>query len=178
MRTQAFLVKDKGGWRVPRIGERCCRRPALAATLRAIAEEGVAGMYAADKVASMVTELNDAGGTFLEEDFHEVTCLIVRWVVVAYSVSLMVAVATFKPVEGAELGPYVPATCVGYPATLAFIGEISVSKVCLVPSLSVPRRPTATRQPVARHCQMAFSGRLGCRLSRISPSPSRRTCGA
>ena len=57
--TETFFILDEGVWRLPNVGEPCCRRPALAKTLERAAEEGVEHMY------------NTEWGDALIQDIHE-----------------------------------------------------------------------------------------------------------
>ena len=55
--ARAFLV----GGRPPRVGERCCARPALADTLDAVAVKGPAALYV-DRAEALAADARAAGG--------------------------------------------------------------------------------------------------------------------
>ncbi len=61
---EAFLIQDKvdGSWRLPAVGELCCRRPKLARTLRGIAKKGSAYLYTDEMAQVMAKEIQAAGG--------------------------------------------------------------------------------------------------------------------
>lgn len=64
----AFLIKVGSEWRAPRVGELCCRRPQLAATLERIAREGVDWVYAQPTAEVLAAEIQAAGGIITADD--------------------------------------------------------------------------------------------------------------
>ena len=65
----AFLVPGGRGQpaRPPRVGEKCCARPALADTLTAVGQHGPAALYT-DRAAALAADVRAAGGVLSEED--------------------------------------------------------------------------------------------------------------
>eukprot|EP00879_Flechtneria_rotunda_P013855 GHRR01014471.1.p1 GENE.GHRR01014471.1~~GHRR01014471.1.p1 ORF type:complete len:716 (+),score=228.03 GHRR01014471.1:397-2544(+) len=60
---EAFFIKGSNGrWRLPRVGELCCKRPKLADTLDTIAEKGPGYLSSPSIAAAMAAELSAAGG--------------------------------------------------------------------------------------------------------------------
>ncbi|GLC51597.1 hypothetical protein PLESTB_000519700 [Pleodorina starrii] len=70
--AEAFLIREPrtGSYRPPRVGELCCRRPALAATLDAVAKYGVSWLYEPERLRTMAAEIQEAGGILTAEDFQ------------------------------------------------------------------------------------------------------------
>ena len=54
---ETFLIPDNGIWRLPDIGEVCCKRPALASTLVRIAETSVEEVYSSDWGDDLVDDI-------------------------------------------------------------------------------------------------------------------------
>ncbi|KAF8065580.1 GGT2 [Scenedesmus sp. PABB004] len=68
---EAFMVPTPGGgWRLPRVGELCCKRPRLADTLDKIAAEGPAYLNRPDVAAAMAAEIAAAGGIVSAADLQ------------------------------------------------------------------------------------------------------------
>lgn len=65
--TLMKIYAPKG--RAPEPGEECCRRPEFARFLRRVAEEGPEFMYQEKMAATLVKEINAAGGNFTIDDF-------------------------------------------------------------------------------------------------------------
>lgn len=59
---EAFLVRDGRLWRPPHVNETCCRRPQLAALLRAAAQHGADVMHEGELAASLAADIQAAGG--------------------------------------------------------------------------------------------------------------------
>lgn len=77
--AQAFLVQDADGTRrPPHVGEHCCKRPALAATLRAVADQGPDVLYRGPMAATLVDELNAHGGAFTLDDLRQAEVEVVE----------------------------------------------------------------------------------------------------
>ena len=67
----AFLIRDPSapsGWRAPAPGERCCRRPALAAALEAVAARGAGWLYSPEVAETLANEIQAAGGVVTKDD--------------------------------------------------------------------------------------------------------------
>ncbi|KAG2494187.1 hypothetical protein HYH03_007545 [Edaphochlamys debaryana] len=71
--AEAFLVRDAatGRYRAPFVGELCCRRPALAATLNAVAKYGVDWLYAPERLEALAREVREAGGVMTAQDLQD-----------------------------------------------------------------------------------------------------------
>lgn len=77
--AEAFLVQDADGTRrPPHVGEHCCKRPALAATLRAVADQGPDVLYRGPMAATLVDELNAHGGAFTLDDLRQAEVEVVE----------------------------------------------------------------------------------------------------
>lgn len=75
----AFLIRNgTASWRAPAPGERCCARPALAATLDKIAEQGPGWLYSQAVAGQMAAEIQKAGGVMTQADLTGVKARIVR----------------------------------------------------------------------------------------------------
>ena len=58
-------------WRPPRVGERCCYRPALADTLDAVGKEGaLKAFYRSERAAQIAEDVRKAGGVLAAEDLN------------------------------------------------------------------------------------------------------------
>ncbi len=71
----AFFVRDGGAWRAPRVNETCCRRPALAALLRAVAERGPDALYV-ERGAALAADIAAAGGVVTAADLAAARALV------------------------------------------------------------------------------------------------------
>jgi gamma-glutamyltranspeptidase len=61
--------EEARNWRPPRVGERCCSRPALADTLDAVGREGASrGFYRSERAAQVAEDVRRAGGVLSAED--------------------------------------------------------------------------------------------------------------
>ena len=69
---ETFFILDEGVWRLPNVGERCCKRPVLAATLERTIEEGVQHMYNTEWGDDLIRDINELPfpGIFEKKDLR------------------------------------------------------------------------------------------------------------
>lgn len=67
---ETFYVQDKvlGTLRPPRVNETCCKRPALAAFLRLVAEQGPQVLYTGQYADEFAKDIQEAGGIITSKD--------------------------------------------------------------------------------------------------------------
>eukprot|EP00878_Enallax_costatus_P018979 GHUV01020007.1.p1 GENE.GHUV01020007.1~~GHUV01020007.1.p1 ORF type:complete len:457 (+),score=130.97 GHUV01020007.1:1014-2384(+) len=65
-----MIKTANNSWRLPHIGELCCRRPALADTLDKIAQQGASYLSSPAVAAAMTSDLAAAGGIITAQDFE------------------------------------------------------------------------------------------------------------
>ncbi|GAX84299.1 hypothetical protein CEUSTIGMA_g11721.t1 [Chlamydomonas eustigma] len=68
---EVYLIHETdGSWRIPNVGEWCCRKPTLARSLRRISKLGAAWLYSPRQSKLMAAEIQSSGGILTETDLR------------------------------------------------------------------------------------------------------------
>ena len=71
--------EEARNWRPPRVGEKCCSRPALADTLDAVALEGASkAFYRSERAEQIAEDVRSAGGVLSAEDLNKAAPRVAR----------------------------------------------------------------------------------------------------